>query len=89
MSDGDRPDTMFAVRAPGTMNGEYGPCLLGPISTDETARVRAAAVANAIATDRDAELLLTDSMDVEESTGVTLPLPSSHRDSHRIGATPL
>jgi nucleotide-binding universal stress UspA family protein len=80
---------MFAVRAPGTMNGESGPCLLGPISTDETARVRAAAVANAIATDRDAELLLTDSVDVEESTGAMLPLPSSHRDSHRIGATPL
>ncbi|ERH01223.1 MAG: universal stress protein UspA related nucleotide-binding protein [Halonotius sp. J07HN6] len=78
---------MFAVRAPGTMNGEDGPCLLGPISTDETARVRAAAVANAIATDRDAELLLTESVDVGESTEAMLPLPSSHRDSHSIGAT--
>ncbi|MFB6233447.1 MAG: universal stress protein [Haloarculaceae archaeon] len=78
---------MFAVRAPGTMNGESGPCLLGPISTDETARVRAAAVANAIATDRDAKLLLSQSMGDEDGAETTLTLPNSHRDSHSRGAT--
>ena len=76
---------MFAVRAPGDVNGEYGPCLLGPISADETARVRAAAVASALATDRDTELVLTESLG-GNTEAETLPLPSSHRDSHSQSA---
>lgn len=77
---------MLAARASGAVNGDYGPCLLGPISTDDTARVRAAAVANAIATDRDTELLLTEAVDTDDATDATLPLPNSHRDSHCRGA---
>lgn len=80
---------MLAVRAPGNVNGECGPCLLGPISANETARMRAAAVANAIATDRNTELLLTESVGTNDPAQNIPPLPSSHRDSHSPGGTPL
>lgn len=59
-----------------------GPCLLGPI-TDETARRRAAAVAHALATGRDLDLLVSDDRASED--GHTLP--ESHRESHCSSTT--
>jgi len=59
----------------------YDPCLIGPLS-DGTACRRGAAVANALATARQADLLSATTLDSE-------PLPRSHRDSHSQPPTPL
>jgi len=59
-----------------------GPCLLGPI-TDETAQRRGAAVAHALATSRDLDLLLNDNVPTEGAH----TLPESHRESHSSSTT--
>ena len=56
-----------------------GPCLLGAIR-DETARSRAVSVAQALATSRDVELLVSDRN--EEATELSELLPQSHRDRY-------
>ena len=60
--------------------GGYDPCLIGPIS-GETARKRGAALAHALATARNTDLLST--------TPDSEPLPESHRHSHSQDTTPL
>ncbi|TQQ82939.1 universal stress protein [Halonotius terrestris] len=76
---------MIAVsdaRAAEDTTRSYGPCLLGSIS-GETARGRGAAVAHALATARNTDLLLTESIDSADE------LPQSHRTSHSQEATTL
>ena len=62
----------------------HGPCLVGHIS-DETAARRGAMVAHAMATVRDAELLVTEPTTTEPTGDAALP--SDHRDAYSRSPT--
>lgn len=62
----------------------HGPCLVGHIS-DETAARRGAMVAHALATVRDAELLVTEPAIAESTSDVQLP--ADHRESYSRSPT--